>query len=47
MKFFTHFGANFCRASFGVTLIFDPDDQEYAFGLFFGPLLFLCGWEAA
>lgn len=47
MKFFTHFGANFCRCNLGVGLIFDPDEQEYALTLFFGPLLFMCGWESA
>jgi hypothetical protein len=47
VKWFTHFGANFCRCNIGVGFIFDPTEHEYAFTLFVGPLLFMCGWEEA
>jgi hypothetical protein len=47
VKWFTHLGANFGRCALGVTLIFEPSDREYAFALFLGPLMFMCGWEAA
>jgi hypothetical protein len=46
MKWFWHFGANFYRASLGVTLIFDPEEKEYAVALFAGPLMFMTGLES-